>query len=150
MRSPFLYALKVWTAGFILSPCILILHALLIDPKWPDVQGSDLKAALEIMLLFMIYGCILSLPSLVLLWYCSKKLVATKWNRIKIKALLSVIGIILTLLPFYWGGPFGMSLEKGMISISICYDLVIIAAIWYFKLPIQPTAKEELPPSELS
>ncbi len=141
MQSSFYYALKVWAAGILVSPFIFLIISELINPRIKYVEEVLLS-----ILLLIVFGCLLSIPSFLIFGAISKALSKTNRHPLKIKLILSIAGILSTLLPFYlFGDPFRFDLDRQINVIQLCYGSVITAAIWIFKLPQRTEVNDELP-----
>ncbi|MBB6111858.1 hypothetical protein [Mucilaginibacter lappiensis] len=124
MKQAVIYSLKVWFTGVFISPVLVKLFWMIIG----ESSGSNAIGAL------MLFGGILSIPS-VLLLFLSVLILAKQAIAINLmKLILSLIGIILTYLPIWFlnGRQFG--LDSFMMNFFVAYTVIIIAGIWFYKL----------------
>jgi len=129
----FRYSLKVWLTSVILSPILYVLVDSVLNPKYI----SGLLGIFGFISYSIPYGLMLSIPSWGLLWisciFINKR---TATVRLK-KIILSIIGAILSLLPFYL--LFHLdddNAHEDVITWSICYSVIIIAGVWFYKLSL--------------
>ena len=81
------------------------------------------------------YGLVLSIPCWLILFLSAGSLVNRKLAMAYKRVLLSVVGVVLSILPFYLlfrGDDSGFDLYTRLWS--LCYCTFILAGIWFFEL----------------
>ncbi|HEY4328004.1 MAG TPA: hypothetical protein VGN20_28730 [Mucilaginibacter sp.] len=136
MKEAFIYSLKVWLTGVILSPVLFTAIDIIIHRN----IYYDYQNALGFIGYSIVYGLILSIPSWLLLWLAI--IIVSKWGvAIELKKVaLTVAGAVLSLLPFYLlFHNDDKSSDKDVCTWATTYCLVIIGGIWFYKFkPIMP------------
>src|ERR1700761_9764460 len=93
MKPALIFSLKVWLTALFGAPLLIAIGSYIYDGlKDPDPFSS--------VVLFIIYGLLFSAPSWLLLWLAAHLLLKTKLSDTNRKFILSVVGFVLTLLPF--------------------------------------------------
>jgi hypothetical protein len=131
MKQTIIYSLKVWLTSVVISPVLYIILEAIQKPRvYQNIEGG-----LGFILFSIIYGLILSLISWILLWLSLYSLLMFNRDIIITKLWLSIIGAILTLLPFWlvlgYDDPNPLT---GTALWAASYCLVIIAGIWFYRL----------------
>jgi len=126
MKQALIYSLKIWLTGVFISPVLVKLFWLIIG----ESSGSNAIGAL------MLFGGILSIPSVLLLFLSVLILTKQAIEVNSMKLILSLIGVILTYLPIWFlnGREFG--LDNFMLNFFIAYTVTVIAGIWFYKLKL--------------
>ena len=119
------YVLRVWLTSVILSPVIMWLYSTCIE-------GSSTDA--ELIPLMLVWGGVLSLPSLLFLGMFCNQLVYRKKKVKYVKMWLTVIGIILTYAPFWVINGFSITDNSGSSILFLPYAATIVAGIWFYRL----------------
>lgn len=126
MLSSLKYTLKVWQTAVFAAPVIPMITL--------SLPAESIDSAVMTWLYFSIFGMLFSIPSALILWLSTYLMRLCKMlTVIQIKALLTLISIALTLLPFIWFG-FGNVSNWRDAFIPIIYALTIVAGIWFYKL----------------
>jgi len=128
MKQALIYSLKIWLTAVVIAPIVTEIVDYLIR------AGSTDEGVFYFILLSIPYGLLLSLPCWVLLWLAVYLIGKTGLSITYKKVLLSVIGLALTVLPFYL--VFGHDDGSNTLELWIwpfSYTLVIIAGIWFYK-----------------
>ncbi len=134
------FGFRVWAAGFLISPSIIAAVDYFTHPD--ALYRSEL---ISYLLLFVIFGAVMSIPSLLLLWAITYVLTKGYLTQLKIKLTLTIVGVLLTCLPFclFLGG-FYFDINNEGTQIEIVYSVVIVASVWIFKLEY-PETKTQVP-----
>lgn len=141
MKQAIIYSLKVWLTAVLLSP---LLSVILFEP-FDDHNSTDIKGALFFILLSIPYGLVLSIPSWLLLWISVWLVNRLSTSSIKKKWMLSIIGLVLSLLPFYLiFGHDDNPVGEGAIEWAVAYCIVILAGIWFYPLKGRDSASSNL------
>jgi hypothetical protein len=132
MKQALIFSLKVWVTAVIIGPVLYILTTRIMG----QVSHNDI----ELLEISIILGGVLSIPSWLLFFIATVQINKVTYILVAKKLIITFIGIVFTLLPFY-------TFFKGTPSEwSICYCVVIVAGIWFYKLNEQTL----LSPQELS
>ena len=129
------YVIKVWLTTVIAGPILLVVIALLQHNVTKD------PFAIAEFLVIILMGSICSLPSMALFYLACIFAIPNARNKIFLKGLLSVIGVLLVYVPFLIIDDFHPLLNIDQLSrlLFITYAPVIIAAIWLYKIkPVPP------------
>jgi hypothetical protein len=131
MKQVFIYSLKVWLTGVVLSPILYVFVEFVFQPRYFD----GFKAELGFIGYSIPYGLILSIPSwffllttLVIFEYTSASLLTKR-------IILSLVGSAVAFAPFYllfyssedirWFDTFLWGFS---------YIIIIVASIWFYNL----------------
>lgn len=125
------YSIKVWLFTVIVSPLLLflILGLIINSAKWNEILDSYI-----IIGFMMLYGLVLSIPSMLLFWLIQRQL-KNNLNENKTKLILSVYSFFSVWITFYiFDKGF---VERGFQQIFwiVIYSLTIVIGVWIFKLP---------------
>ena len=133
MKQAVIYSLKVWLTGVIVSTILVV--ALTKTLLRSVYYFDNLENIFGFWGMTTYLACILSIPSLLLFGLCSWQVI--KYNAIAPyrKSLLSLVGILLTVTPFYifFHNEESVRVVELMTWI-LSYSLVIKAAILFYKL----------------
>ena len=124
MKQSLIYSFKVWITGVLCGP--FVYHILFSESSSLSQAGLIRAIILEIKL-----GLIYSLPSLILSILIVALLNTFPINMIVKKATFSILGIFLTVAPLLL---LKSSWVPWLIHKSISYSIIIIAAIWLYRL----------------
>ena len=124
MKQAFIYSLKVWLTAVFITPLLLKLFWMIIN----ESSGSNAVGAL------IIFGGILSIPSVLLLFLTSLILISKAITVTSMKLILSLAGIILAYLPVWILNGRQFALDSFMLNFFVGYTVVVIAGIWVYKL----------------
>ena len=119
-----MYTLKVWLTSVFFPPIVFFVM-FLTDPVKTDILGY--------IMLMVLLGAVLSLPSAALLGFSIYILKYTELSVKQKKIILSIIGIVLTIAPFLFFIPIDSILDIGN-PLVFAYALVIVAGIWFYKM----------------
>ena len=129
------YVIKIWTTSVIAGPMLLVVIALIQHNVTED------PFAITEFLTIILMGSIFSLPSMVIFYLACRLAIPNARNKIFLKGLLSVIGVLLVYIPFFIIDDFHPLLNIDQLSrlLFITYAPVIIATIWLYKIkPVPP------------
>lgn len=131
------YALKVWATSIFVGP-LFVLAFSLIKASVNKTLTSTNVSGLGIILVIVLFGAILSLPSFLLFYLACRYIISHIDNVQLSKTLLSILGIILTYLPFLIIDDFNYLLDKDQLSqpLFITYSSAIIGSIWFHKFEL--------------
>ena len=124
MKEALIYNLKVWLTAVFITPTLLKLFWMIIG----ESSGSNAVGAL------MIFGGILSIPSVLLLFLITLFLIRQIITVNSMKLILSLAGVILTYLPIWFLNGRQFVLDSFMLNFFVGYTVCIIAGIWFYKL----------------
>ncbi|NHA07771.1 hypothetical protein G7092_28490 [Mucilaginibacter sp. HC2] len=127
MKQALIYSLKVWLTGVFLAPVLLKLFWMVSG----ESTGSNAVGAL------MLFGGVLSIPSVLLLFLSVLILTRQAIAVNSTKLILSLIGIILAYLPIWVLNGRQFWLDSFMLNFFVGYTVTVIAAIWFYKLKPQ-------------
>ena len=134
MKSSVIYTLNVWLTAVLLSPVIIMLT------EWLGATNIAMGAALLIYGVFM--GMLFSVTSAVLFafsTYVLNSIDLKPWHK---NTVLSLIGILSTLLAFLFVTGKSITIDGDYFCIP--YASVIVAGIWFYKLePDEETGTEQ-------
>ncbi len=121
------YTIRVWLTSVLFGPILLILGLLMHS------QGEY-----GILLVAILFGAFLSIPSFFLLYFFTKYSTKLQDNIIITKCLLTIVGILLTYIPFYILNGYHLMLDGDLLSryFFISYCIVIIFGVWFYKLKL--------------
>jgi hypothetical protein len=119
------YVLRVWLTSVILSPVLVWLYYTCTDGSAPNA---------ELILLMLVWGSGLSLPSVLFLGMFCHYLVFRKNNVKEVKIWLTLIGIILTYAPFFILNAGSFTDHSGVSALFWPYGVTIVAGVWFYRL----------------
>jgi hypothetical protein len=126
MKKSFIYSLKIWLTAAFVAPLFLLLFKM--NP-----------------LGFIYFGLMFSVPSWVLLMLGTQFFLQKKLTMMQFKIRLSVLGVILTFLPFWLlFPPKDIFSEEGMVfsmALPALYAAVIVAGIFIYKIQLNTPAE---------
>lgn len=142
MKQALIYSLKVWLTSVVAAPFLVLLIGLLA--RMADRVG--------IVLAMFILGMLFSLPSFLLLSLSCRTLKSMQNKVVIIKAELTVIGVLLTYIPFFIINDYAFLLNRDESSkyFFVLYSLLIIFGIWYYKLNGGSVEPVNLPDNNLT
>jgi len=108
-----------------LSPVLVWLYYACTDGSAPDA---------ELIPLMLVWGGVLSLPSLVFLGLFCRYLVLQKDNVKEVKIWLTLIGSILTYAPFLFLNGVSFTDHSGVSALFWPYGATIVAGVWFYRL----------------
>jgi hypothetical protein len=125
------YALKIWLTAVFLVPLLVMI--------WSLVQDSYREDSVRLLLLFWAFGLGFSVVSALLLWVSIVLLNRSGWSPLVSRILLSVLGLVLSLLPFILlnyglGNSIRQYFHANRMVVDL-YVLVIVAGIWIYRWP---------------
>ena len=124
MKQALIYSLKVWLTAVFIAPLLLKLFWIVTN----ESSGSNAIGAL------IIFGGILSIPSVLLLFLTTIFLVRQTITVNSMKLILSLGGLILTYLPIWFLNGRQFVLDSFMLNFFVGYTVIIITGIWFYKL----------------
>jgi hypothetical protein len=124
-----IYTLKVWLTSLALGSTLYYILRLLEEPVMRGNGGGVLQFAFTVFK----YSLIFSLPSFVLLMVAVALVNRLDTTILTKKLMLSAIGILLTLLPFYLLGG-GWYWGQWAIRYAESYGSLIVLGIWIYRL----------------
>jgi hypothetical protein len=130
MKQTILFSLKVWLTSVIVSPALYLFYdAFRVHSK------TNFEGGLGFLLLSILYGIIISLPSWIILWFSTFSLFQLNYSTLVNKIWLSIIGTGLTILPFLllFGSDDPITYVT-TVPWALSYNIVIVAGIWFYKL----------------
>ena len=131
MKRTLIYSLKVWLTCVVVSP-VLYCN---IEALSESSLSKGLVADGGFFLYSLPFGLVLSLPSWVMFWLSLHSVNMLNWGLVTTKLLISVIAVILTALPFVLlFGTDDPGSDKSLLIWPVCYCLVLVAGVWYYKL----------------
>ena len=131
MKLAILYSIKIWLTSVVLSPVVFVFGDDLIHPN----NSEWFYSALGFIGFSIVYGLVLSIPCVIILFLFAGSLVYRKLDMIYKKLLLSIVGIVLSILPFYLlfrGDDNRFDLYTFFWSLSYCF--FIVAGVWFYEL----------------
>jgi hypothetical protein len=126
-KAVFTYCFQIWLTGLIVSPVISFLWA------GRDLAGEESWWAYE--LFMIIYAFLFSLPALFLFSGCAALLFWLRWNEAIGRLILSLLGILLTILTFAIVFQSPLSIHLGDYPGSLCYIFPSLAGVWLYRWP---------------
>jgi hypothetical protein len=131
MKQALIYSLKVWLTSVVAAPFLFLTLELL----------KHTGIAIEILPIAWLIGGMLSVPSFILLYITSNCLVKLHYNIVSSKIMLSLIGIVLTYVPFFLINGYHLLLDGDLLSLPlfISYSCAILACVWSYKLGLSPS-----------
>jgi hypothetical protein len=127
-KTVFFYCWQVWITSALSAP---IFYYTWTFPDRPTILGF-----LGFYGLAILYGLILSFPSMCCFWAGAAFLFSRLWPRKTQKILLCGWASLLTVVPFWliFGKDDPNTLHE-IVKMAICYLLTILIGIWCFQLP---------------
>jgi H+/Cl- antiporter ClcA len=133
MKQTLIYSLKIWLTSVVLSPIFYTVYDALTRPKFIYNPRNEAEAYLY----FLVFGLALSIPSWVLFWLSLHCINTQRWKPITTKLLISIVAVALTFTPFLMVySLYDLSRDSSTIGVPICYSLLILAGVWYYKLRV--------------
>lgn len=135
MKQAWYYSLKVWLTAVLTGPLGVMLKFYLVnDNELTDLEGY---------FLFVIFGMVFSIPSMLLLWFATYEFSKGNLPIAIIKTLLSIISVVLTFVAMaLLSAVFTDAVE---LFISALYAVIIIGALWFYKLePLRPKTENAI------
>jgi hypothetical protein len=122
------YSIKVWLTSVVIGPFLLMILSWLVNHKL-SVEGLDVV---------ILMGALFSLPSLLVFYLICKYITKRVSNMAVIKVYITIIGILLTYIPFLIIDDYHFLLDVDQLSRYFfpSYSIVIVAAVWIYKLKI--------------
>ncbi|MHB8208454.1 hypothetical protein [Mucilaginibacter sp.] len=131
MKQALVYSIKVWLTSALVVPFIQMIEGLIIG------NHTSISNAEQMILLALLFGLLLSMPSWLLLWMSASLLNRLTGSVLVIKLSLTVLSTALAILPFF--------LLAGTTSLSSHdliwfgpYPIIVVACIWLYKLNSAP------------
>jgi hypothetical protein len=135
MKQAMVYSLKVWLTTAILGMRIAAIIKICLDGyhiySWPDIFSS---AIYDIPI-----GIIACLPSSILFALLTRRLKKNPYTITRLKLILSLTGILLSLLPFAIVFPSQITHVNylpDMLPELLGYTLITLGGIWFYKLKL--------------
>ncbi len=132
MKKYYIYPLKIWLTAVALGPIIQELVAYITGQPPKDSPFFTYIVAVTIA------GLMYSAPSFLVLLLAAKLLYNFKLSFTVKKIIFTILGIILSTLPFYilFGPPdfIAITHSSGFLLMVLSYTLSIIAGIWLYKI----------------
>ena len=127
MQSAFAYSFKVWLTTILLAPALML----------AIMQPSEHVSKLFLYPIFVLSAALFGLVPLALWAWLTGLLCRRLTSYVQIKALLSVIFVVLTAFTFFILS--GFTLRWDMASFYAPHALVALLCIWAFPLPKHPS-----------
>ena len=124
------YTLKVWATALFMAPVIIVASGLM--------KSFNINDALGMIMFGILIGAIYSLPSVALLAIATCFIAKYNMPLLYKKAVLTVIGIVLTMLAFIIFNSGKSILFEELSWDRAVYATAIIAGIWFYRLTPQP------------
>ncbi len=129
MKSAFIYSIKAWLFGVVLSPILYLVVGSILHPGLFENLGSYLAFLVQA----IPFGLVLSVPCWIALWLMAQ-LASRRATHVKLqKIVVSAAGLALCLVPYYFlirendGSVF-----DDRLSWVACYCIVIIVGIMFY------------------
>jgi hypothetical protein len=126
-KAVFSYCFQVWITGLVLSPVISFLWA------GRSCAGEESWWGYEIFMI--IYAFLFSLPALFLFSGSVALLFWLGWDATISRVILSLLGILLTMLTFGVVFQSAFSIHLGDYPGSLCYIFPSLAGVWLYRWP---------------
>jgi len=132
MRHSLKYSLKVWLTAVFITPLLIALASRVLEPSHGFDNVTNFFGTIAYMFAF---GLVLSIPSWLLLWMFTTLLSKSSLGMASVKAILSVIGVMLSIFPFiiifsHDDNP----LDPDVMIWVTSYSIVIVVGLWFYKL----------------
>jgi len=139
MKRSFIYTLKVWLTSVVLAPPVIVILTKLFLPH--EMVFDNVANVLSSIVLLIYLATIVSIPSWMLLWLSTALIIKFNFSNTYNKVILTVIGCILCVLPFYLLFHEDDNPSRADLAIwASSYMLVIVGGIWFYKLKIVSTS----------
>jgi hypothetical protein len=119
------YVLSAWLTSVLISPVVYVLAN-------PIPDGYN--ASLLVVAVMIVSGVCISIPFAILFDIATRCLARLNLSMMATKAWLSVIGMVLCYSPFWILGDF--KFYKGDLYIAVPYGVVLMVAIWIYRINI--------------
>ncbi|TWJ03502.1 hypothetical protein JN11_01048 [Mucilaginibacter frigoritolerans] len=125
MKQTLIYSLNVWLTSVVAAPLLFLIFTL---PKNTGI-------GIEILPFEWLMGGVLSVPSFLLLYLTSNYLVRLRFSILIDKIILSLVGILLTYIPFFLINGYHLILDGDQLSqpLFICYSCATVICLWFYK-----------------
>lgn len=125
MEHQLTYTIKVWLTAAGLAPVLYL--------GFTGEFGKSIEDIFFMMIMLPLIGTIFSFPSAVLLWFVTYLMCRfTKLNAILLRAIWSLIGIVLSIMPFLFFGPVKMFMRE-FGPLPWMYASIIVLGIWIYR-----------------
>ena len=132
-KTVFFYCWQIWMTSALSAP---IFYFFWVLPESPTVLGF-----LGFYGLAILYGLILSFPSMCFFWAAAAYLFSRKWKIRTKKITLYGCAVLLALAPFWLiFGKDDLNAISDTIKMAICYLVTILAGIYGYRLPSKAEA----------
>lgn len=132
------YLIKIWAFTVLIGPILAGFLGLILIP---DSLNQLSFETISSIILEIVYGFVLSLPSLIISEISYMSLSKTKLQNSGILIVLILISLLTTNLTYCW--LLNNANEKGYLYIfSISYSLVMISSFLYFYRKVKPSLKK--------
>ena len=130
------YSIKVWLFTIIVSPLVVFLIFHVIDFFNNYVKFDQILKWLGVIILMILYGIVWSIPAMFIFWLI-QRIILKNCSHLKTKIILSFYSFFSVWATFYIfeRGFAGKNLNQ--ILIALIYSLIIVSAVWIFKLPFK-------------
>jgi len=142
MKQAIVYSLKVWLTSVVVAPFLVLLIGLL------GKMGEGVGIALAMLML----GTLFSLPSFLLLSLACWALTRMQSKIVMIKVELTLIGVLLTYIPFFIINDYAFLINRDELSRTffVVYSLLITFGIWFYKFNGASKKQINIPDSNIS
>ena len=142
MKQAIVYSLKVWLTGVVVAPFLVLMIGLL--GKMVDGIG--------IALAMLMLGTLFSLPSFLLLSLACWALTRMQRKVVIIKAELTLIGVLLTYIPFFIINDYAFLINRDELSRTffVIYSLLITFGIWFYNFNGASKEQIDIPGNNIS
>ena len=142
MKQAIVYSLKVWLTSVVVAPFLVLLIGLL------GKMGEGVGIALAMLML----GTMFSLPSFLLLSLACWALTRMQSKIVMIKVELTLIGVLLTYIPFFIINDYAFLINRDELSRTffVIYSLLITFGIWFYKFKGASKEQTDIPDSNIS
>jgi len=130
MKQAIIYTIKVWLTSVVLSPIAFIIA----DNLFHSNNRIGLYGSLGFIGYSIPYGLVITIPCWLILFLSAGSLVNRKLKMIYKKSIISVVGVALSILPFFLlfrGDDNGFDLYTKFWSLSYC--TFIVGGIWLYE-----------------
>ena len=142
MKQAIVYSLKVWLTSVAAAPFFVLIIGLL------GKMGEGVGIALAMLML----GTLFSLPSFLLLLLACWILIRTQRKVVVIKVGLTLIGVLLTYIPFFIINDYAFLINRDELSRTffVIYSLLITFGIWFYKFKGAGKKQINIPDNKIS
>ena len=142
MKQAIVYSLKVWLTSVVVTPFLVLLTGLV------GKMGEGVGFALAMLML----GTLFSLPSFLLLSLACWALTRMQRKIVMIKVELTLIGVLLTYIPFFIINDYAFLINRDELSRTffVVYSLLITFGIWFYTFKGASKEQINIPDSNIS